>query len=89
MQAAAREKITRRAFVEACKAERDTVLPLYVGQGSGSVVSAHLDLAKLTQQQRVDVIATLNITVTDTFYTLLIGPVGALFSGGSQQDYPL
>lgn len=81
--------MTTREFVEACKAERDTLLARYAEQGSGSTVSAHLDAADLSQKQRADVIAALDIALTDTFYTLLMGLAGAGSLGGSQQEYGL
>lgn len=81
--------MTTREFVEACKAERDALLALYAEQGSGSAVSAHLDAANLSQQQMAEVIAALDIALTDTFYTLLMGLAGAGSLGGSQQEYRL
>ncbi|WCM25442.1 hypothetical protein NDN01_15410 [Sphingomonas sp. QA11] len=78
-----------REFVKACKEERDTLLALYADQNLGSAVGAHLDAAKLTQQQRAEVIAALDTALTDTFYTLLMGLAGAGTLGGSQQVYRL
>lgn len=82
-------KMTAREFVQACKEERDALLALYAEQGSGSAVSDHLDAANLTQQQRIEVIAALDIALTDTFYTLLMGLAGACSLGASQQEYRL
>ena len=81
--------MTTREFVEACKEERDALLALYADQGSASAVSAHLHAANLSQQQRAEVIAALDIALTDTFYTLLMGLAGAGSLGGSQQEYRL
>ncbi len=78
-----------REFVEACKRERDALLAVYADLNSGSAVGAHLDAAQLTPQQRAEVIAALDIALTDTFYTLLMGLAGTGSLGGSQQAYSL
>jgi hypothetical protein len=58
-------------------------------QRAGSAVSTHLSAAELTAQQRNRVLAAPDVTLTDTFYTLLMGLAGAGSLGGSQQMYRL
>jgi hypothetical protein len=81
--------VATREFVQACKKERDALMALYADRSSGSVVGAHLDAAQLTPPQRIEVLAALNVALTDTFYTLLMGLAGATSLGGSQQEYRL
>lgn len=50
-------------------------------------MSAHLDAANLTQEQRAEVIAALDVALTDAFYVLLMGLAGSGSLGGSQQEY--
>ena len=69
-----------REFVQACKKERDALMALYADRSSGSVVGAHLDAAQLTPPQRIEVLAALNVALTDTFYTLLMGLCRRCFS---------
>jgi hypothetical protein len=81
--------MTTREFVEACKEERDALLALYANPASGSAVGVHLKVANLTEQQRGEVIAALDVALTDAFYTLLMGLAGAGSLGGTQQIYQL
>jgi hypothetical protein len=81
--------VATREFVQACKEERDALMAVYADQRSESAVGAHLDAAQLTPAQRTEVLAALNIALTDTFYTLLMGLAGAASLGGSQQEYRL
>lgn len=83
------DDVSTREFVRACKEERDALLALYADRNSGSAVGAHLDAADLTTQQRTEVLTALDIALTDTFYTLLMGIAGAGSLGGSQQEYRL
>ena len=81
--------VATREFVQACKEERDALMALYADQSSTTAVRAHLDAAQLTPSQRIEVLAALNIALTDAFYTLLLGLAGAASLGSSQQMYRL
>src|SRR5215813_76572 len=78
-----------RAFVEACKRERDAMLAQYGDPDSGSAVSIRLTAAKLDARQRRDVLAAIDVALTDAYYTMLLGLTGASSLGGIQQQYRL
>lgn len=56
---------------------------------ASSVVAKHLVAAQLSPKQRCEVIAALDVALTDTFYTLLMGLAGEASLGGKQQTYRL
>lgn len=76
-------------FVEACKAERDALLAIYTDPTAQSAVGQHLEVARLTAEQKLEVIAALDAALTDAFYTMLMGLSGAASFGGVQQEYRL
>jgi hypothetical protein len=81
--------VATREFVKACKEERDALLALYIDRSSGSKVGAHLDAADLSPKQRDEVLAALDIALSEAFYILLMGIAGTGSLGGSQQEYRL
>ena len=81
--------MTTQDFVKACKEERDALLTLYADQGARSAVGAHLEAAELTLLQRTEVLAALDVALTDAFYLLLMGLAGAGSLGNVQQVYRL
>jgi hypothetical protein len=78
-----------KAFAEACKEERDTMLALYADTTGGSAVSEHLRAASLSDDQRKHVLAALNGALTDAFYTMLLALDGSASLGGRQHSFQL
>ena len=77
------------AFVRACKAERDALLASYADPDGGTAVGQHLRAAGLSDEQRREVFAALDLALTDAFYALLMGLAGAGSLGDTQQHYRL
>jgi hypothetical protein len=78
--------MSAQTFVKACKNERDAMLALYADGCPQTAVSKHLEAANLTQNQRTEVIAALDLALTDAFYTVLMGLAGAGSLGGGATD---
>lgn len=81
--------LAAREFVRACKEERDALLAMFSDASAGTTVGHYLDAAQLNSEQRRNVIAALDVALTDTFYTLLMGLAGGASLGGQQQAYRL
>lgn len=84
-----RLQLAASEFVRACKEERDAMLAMFSDASAGTTVGQHLDAAQLNSEQRRNVIAALDVALTDTFYTLLMGLAGEASLGGQQQVYRL
>jgi len=78
--------MTPREFADACREERDDMLVTYADPASQSAVAANLVAARLSFEQRRFVLASLEIALTDAFYTMLSALDGCAHLGGLQQQ---
>ena len=79
--------MTPAEFVTHWRMEKDELLALFMGSGGKTLVSQKISLMGLTEQQTSALHDVLNLALTDTFYTLLLGLDGASSIGGVQHDY--
>lgn len=79
--------MTPAEFVSHWRTEKDGLLDLFMGIGSETLVSQKILSMGLCEQQTVALRDVLNLALTDTFYTLLLGLDGAASIGGVQHSY--
>ena len=79
-----------RVFVEACKEDRDSMLDMYLDNKGRTAVSDKLREANLTSEQKRSVFAAIDLILTDSFYSLLMGLAGShRFGSLLQQGFSL
>lgn len=79
--------MTPAEFVTHWRTEKDELLDLFMGTGSETLVSQKISSMGLSEQQTVVLRDVLNLVLTDTFYTLLLGLDGTASIGGVQHSY--
>jgi hypothetical protein len=79
--------MTPAEFVTHWRIEKDELLALFMGIKSKTLVSQKISSMDLTEQQTKAMRDVLNLALTDTFYTLLLGLDGASSIGGVQHGY--
>jgi hypothetical protein len=67
--------------------EKDGLLELFMSTAGETVISQRIASMGLSEQQTIALREVLNLTLTDTLYTLLLGLDGATSIGGVQQSY--
>ena len=76
-------------FADACREERDLMLANYSDATGGSAVAQLLTAAKLSPEQRSQVVSALDAALTDAFYTMLLAIDGSASLGREQQSFIL
>ncbi|WP_198115160.1 hypothetical protein [Massilia rhizosphaerae] len=79
--------MTPAEFVTHWRIEKDELLDLFMGTGSEALVSQKISSMGLSEQQTVVLRDVLNLVLTETFYTLLLGLDGVASIGGVQHSY--
>jgi hypothetical protein len=79
--------MTPAEFVTHWRMEKNDLLALFMGAGSKTLVSQKISSMGLTEQQTSALRDVLDLALTDTFYTLLLGLDGASSIGGVQHGY--
>lgn len=79
--------MTPAEFVRYWRMEKDGLLELFMSTTGETVVSQRIASMGLSEQQTIALREVLNLALTDTFYTLLLGLDGAASIGGVQQSY--
>jgi len=79
--------MTPAEFVTHWRKEKDDLLALFMGTRSETLVSQKISSMGLTAQQTMVLLDVLDLALTDTFYTLLLGLDGAASIGGVQHGY--
>jgi len=79
--------MTPAEFVKHWRIEKDFLLELFTAPGDETLVSQKIALMQLSEQQNTALCEVLNLVLTDTFYTLLLGLDGAASIGGVQHNY--
>ena len=76
-------------FAKACRQTRDSMFASYSDSSSRNEVTAFIERASLTPEQRKLILAALDTALTDAFYTMLLALDGAASLGDNQQIYTL
>lgn len=79
--------MTPAEFVKHWRIEKDVLLELFTAPGGATLVSQKIALMQLSEQQNTALCEVLNLVLTDTIYTLLLGLDGAASIGGVQHSY--
>lgn len=79
--------MTPQEFVQCFRREKDDLLRSYLDSSSGSLVATQLAELSCTSEQLSAIRGILDIALTDTFYTVLLGLDGCASLGGVQQSY--
>jgi hypothetical protein len=79
--------MTAVEFVANWRREKDEMLRLYLSDHGETAVSQKIMEMGLNEQQAILLRDVLDVALTDTFYTLLLGLDGAASIGGNQQSY--
>jgi hypothetical protein len=79
--------MTSAEFVNHWRIEKDFLLELFTSPGGDTLVSQKIALMQLSEEQNTALREVLNLVLTDTFYTLLLGLDGAASIGGVQHNY--
>lgn len=74
-------------FVMHWRIEKEGLLELFMATGGETLVSQKISSMHLSEQQTSALRDVLNLVLTDTFYTLLLGLDGAASIGGVQHSY--
>jgi len=79
--------MTPAEFVTHWRMEKEDLLALFMGAESETLVSQKISSMGLNEQQIIALRDVLNLALTDTFYTLLLGLDGSASIGGVQHGY--
>jgi len=79
--------MTPAEFVKNWRIEKEELLVLFMGTGSETLVSQKIASMALNKQQIIALRDVLDLALTDTLYTLLLGLDGAASIGGVQHRY--
>lgn len=79
--------MTPAEFVTQWRMEKDGLIDLFMATSSETLVCQKISSMGLSEQQTVALRDVLNLVLTDTFYTLLLGLDGASSIGGVQHSY--
>jgi hypothetical protein len=79
--------MTPAEFVRHWQTEKDGLLELFMSTAGETLVSQRIASMGLSEQQTIALRDVLNLALTDTFYTLLLGLDGAASIGGVQHSY--
>lgn len=79
--------MTSEEFVQCFRSEKDDLLRAYFDSLSGSVIATRITELARTPEQLSAMREILDIALTDTFYTILLGLDGCASLGGVQQNY--
>ncbi len=81
--------MTAKEFVELFYTEKNNILKLYFDKSKTTMVGMEIDNLKLTDKQMEKMQNIINLILTDTIYTILLGLDGEASIGGVQQTYKL
>ena len=79
--------MTPAEFVRHWRMEKDGLLELFMSTTSETLVSQRIASMGVSEQQTIALREVLNLALTETFYTLLLGLDGAASIGGVKQSY--
>lgn len=79
--------MTPAEFVRHWRMEKDGLLELFMSKTGETSASQKLASMSLSEQQTIALREVLNLALTDTFYTLLVGLDGAASIGGVKHSY--
>jgi hypothetical protein len=81
------QEVTPLQFAQLWRAEKELLLSSFLEPDSGSQVAAAVTGLALSTDQVQGLRELLNVALTDTMYTLLLGLDGCASIGGEQQCY--
>ena len=81
--------MTGKEFVKLCHDEKESILKGYFADDGESEVSAILQSLIQAGVSREELYRLVNIVMTDSYYTLLLGIDGACSLGNTQETYKL
>ena len=81
--------MTPQEFVASIAREKEGMLSTYFDPDSGAAVATQIAALGLSGEQAKALRAMLDGSLTDAFYTILLGLDGAASLGGVQSDYDL
>lgn len=79
--------MTSADFVASWRNEKDDLVQTFMGDHTETLASQKIKALGLSDQQAVILRELLEVVLTDTMYTLLLGLDGAASIGGSQHSY--
>lgn len=85
----AQNKMTPQEFVASVAREKEGMLSMYFDPESGAAVATQIAALELSDEQTKALRMILDGSLTDAFYTMLLGLDGAASIGGVQSDYEL
>ncbi len=81
--------MTAKEFVELFHTEKNNLLKLYFKKPQTTMAGMEIDSLGLTDEQMEKMRNIINLILTDTMYTILLGLDGGTSIGGQQQTYEL
>ncbi len=78
-----------KEFVSIWKAEKESLLDLYMNSDDETAVAKMINALKLSEDGKQQMHKIVDNILTDTFYMFLMGLDGAANVGGTQQDYKI